>query len=211
MPKDNISSSVIKRLPRYYRFLAELKNQNIQHISSRQLAESMGLTASQIRHDLNCFGGFGQQGYGYVVSDLYNEIGSIIGVNQGNLTILIGAGNLGTAIASHITFDNKGFKLIGIFDANPELHGKELGGLKILPTDSLRQFCLENKPVAAVLCIPKSAAADMADKLIEYGIHAFWNFSHYDLKINHSDVIVENVHLGDSIMTLAYGLNNIVK
>ncbi|MBO5383648.1 MAG: redox-sensing transcriptional repressor Rex [Ruminococcus sp.] len=211
MPKENISASVIKRLPRYYRFLAELKKQNVLHISSRQLAENMGLTASQIRHDLNCFGGFGQQGYGYVVSDLYCEIGKIIGVNQCNPTILIGAGNLGKAIASHINFDNKGFKLIGIFDSDMNLKGKKIGEFEIMHTDVLKDFCKSEKPVAAVLCIPKAAAADMADTLIEYGIQAFWNFSHYDLKINHSDVIVENVHLGDSIMTLSYGLNNIRK
>ncbi|MBQ7008694.1 MAG: redox-sensing transcriptional repressor Rex [Ruminococcus sp.] len=211
MPKDNISASVIKRLPRYYRFLGELKKQNVPHISSRQLAESMGLTASQIRHDLNCFGGFGQQGYGYVVSDLHTAIGKIIGVDQFNPTILIGAGNLGKAIASHINFDTKGFTLIGIFDSDKNLKGKKIGNFEIMHTDRLQEFCKSEKPVAAVLCIPKSAAADMADTLVEYGIRAFWNFSHYDLKINHSDAIVENVHLGDSIMTLAYGLNNIRK
>lgn len=209
MSKNAISNSVIRRLPRYYRFLGELENQEVVRISSRELSEKMGLTASQIRQDFNCFGGFGQQGYGYNVKELREEIGGILGVKSENPTILLGAGNLGKAIATHMDFHKRGFNLIGIFDLNPELTGKVIGDLEVKSTDILHEFCSENKPVAAVLCIPKAAAVDEANRLVSYGVHAFWNFSHYDLKIAHKDVIVENVHLGDSLMTLSYGLNTL--
>lgn len=209
MSKNVISNSVIRRLPRYYRFLGELELQGCIRISSRELSEKMGLTASQIRQDFNCFGGFGQQGYGYNVKDLHEEIGNILGLKADNPTILLGAGNLGKAIASHMDFSKRGFNLIGIFDHNPELIGETIGELKVRNTDELESFCSEYKPIAAVLCIPKKAAASEANKLVSYGIHAFWNFSHYDLSIAHKDVIVENVHLGDSLMTLSYGLNSI--
>ncbi len=209
MSKNSVSNSVIRRLPRYYRFLGELEKMNIVRISSRELSEKMRLTASQIRQDFNCFGGFGQQGYGYNVSELREKIGDILGVRAENPMILIGAGNLGRAIATHIDFHKRGFNLIGIFDANPELTGSNIGELSVRSSGELEAFCRENKPVAAVLCIPKSAAAEVANILVAYGIHAFWNFSHYDLLIAHSDVIVENVHLGDSLMTLSYGLSKL--
>lgn len=209
MSKNSVSNSVIRRLPRYYRFLGELEKMNIVRISSRELSEKMRLTASQIRQDFNCFGGFGQQGYGYNVSELREKIGDILGVRAENPMILIGAGNLGRAIATHIDFHKRGFNLIGIFDANPELTGSNIGELSVRSSGELESFCRENKPVAAVLCIPKSAAAEVANILVAYGIHAFWNFSHYDLLIAHSDVIVENVHLGDSLMTLSYGLSKL--
>ena len=209
MSKNQVSNSVIRRLPRYYRFLGELEKQKCVRISSRELSERMGLTASQIRQDFNCFGGFGQQGYGYNVSDLRAEIGKILGVSKKTPMILIGVGNLGRAMATHMDFSKRGFKLIGIFDSNPDLDGVQVGTHKIVNISKLEEFCNENKPAAAVLCIPKEAAADMADKLMSLGIKAFWNFSHYDLKIAHSDVVVQNVHLGDSLMTLSYGLNSI--
>ncbi len=169
----------------------------------------MGLTASQIRQDFNCFGGFGQQGYGYNVSDLHTEIGKILGVDNLKPLILLGAGNLGKAIAAHMDFPKRGFELIGIFDSNPELKGRVIGGISVCGKDELESFCKERKPVAAVLCIPKAAAAEEADRLVSYGIQAFWNFSHYDLKIALTNVVVENVHLGDSLMTMSYGLNSI--
>ena len=169
----------------------------------------MRLTASQIRQDFNCFGGFGQQGYGYNVKELREKIGDILGVRAENPMIMIGAGNLGRAIASHIDFHKRGFDLIGVFDANPELAGYKIGELSVRNSSELESFCRENHPAAAVLCIPKSAAAEVANLLVAYGIQAFWNFSHYDLLIAHSDVIVENVHLGDSLMTLSYGLSNL--
>ncbi len=206
----SVSLSVIRRLPRYYRFLSDLKTSGILRISSRELSQRMGLTASQIRQDLNCFGGFGQQGYGYNVEQLHTEIGNILGINKGYKTILLGAGNLGRAIASHMDFENKGFDLIGIFDSDKHLVGKTLHGLKILPSDKLESFCEEHKPQVAILCIPKESARKSSDLLVSLGIKAFWNFSHYDFAVSHPDVVVENVHLGDSLMILCYRTNEIL-
>lgn len=204
----NISNSVIRRLPRYYRFLGELEDQQISKISSRELSERMHLTASQIRQDLNCFGGFGQQGYGYNVSELRKEIGRILGVDKHRKTILIGAGNLGTALAVHINFEKSGCSLIGIFDSNKKIVGNPLGKLTITDIDNLEKFCRENKPEVAVLCIPKSVTKEIVDRLTELGVRSFWNFSHYDINVEHKNIIVENVHLGDSLPTLSYGVNN---
>ena len=204
----NISNSVIRRLPRYYRFLGELEDQQISKISSRELSERMHLTASQIRQDLNCFGGFGQPGYGYNVSELRKEIGRILGVDKHRKTILIGAGNLGTALAVHINFEKSGCSLIGIFDSNKKIVGNPLGKLTITDIDDLEKFCRENKPEVAVLCIPKSVTKEIVDRLTELGVRSFWNFSHYDINVEHKNIIVENVHLGDSLLTLSYGVNN---
>lgn len=204
----NISNSVIRRLPRYYRFLGELEDQQSSKISSRELSERMHLTASQIRQDLNCFGGFGQQGYGYNVSELRKEIGRILGVDKHRKTILIGAGNLGTALAVHINFEKSGCSLIGIFDSNKKIVGNPLGKLTITDIDNLEKFCRENKPEVAVLCIPKSVTKEIVDRLTELGVRSFWNFSHYDINVEHKNIIVENVHLGDSLLTLSYGVNN---
>lgn len=204
----NISNSVIRRLPRYYRFLGELEDQQISKISSRELSERMHLTASQIRQDLNCFGGFGQQGYGYNVSELRKEIGRILGVDKHRKTILIGAGNLGTALAVHINFEKSGCSLIGIFDSNKKIVGNPLGKLTITDIDDLEKFCHENKPEVAVLCVPKSVTKEIVDRLTELGVRSFWNFSHYDINVEHKNIIVENVHLGDSLLTLSYGVNN---
>ena len=204
----NISNSVIRRLPRYYRFLGELEDQLISKISSRELSERMHITASQIRQDLNCFGGFGQQGYGYNVSELRKEIGRILGVDKHRKTILIGAGNLGTALAVHINFEKSGCSLVGIFDSNKKIVGNPLGKLSITDIDDLEDFCRENKPEVAVLCIPKSVTKEIVDRLTELGVRSFWNFSHYDLSVPYPDVVVENVHLGDSLMSLGYRLRN---
>ena len=204
---STVSTSVIKRLPRYYRFLQDLMNNGVIRISSRELSEKMGFTASQIRQDLNCFGGFGQQGYGYNVSELHAEIGKILGVDKGYKTILIGAGNLGKAIATHMNFDARGCRLIGIFDVNPELTGEKVGNLEIMHTDKIEDFCNDNSPVIAILCIPKESAQQIADTLVKHGIKAFWNFSHCDLKPTFNDIIVENAHLGDSLMTMVYNVN----
>ena len=212
MPKNgNISVSVIKRLPRYYRFLGELRDQGIERISSRELSLRMRLTASQIRQDLNCFGGFGQQGYGYHVDELRGEIGKILGVDRQFGTIVIGAGNLGRAITTHINFGTRGCRLIGIFDSKPEYEGQQVGELTISHISGLEDFCRREKPVVAVLCIPKAATQDIADRLVVLGIKAFWNFSHYDLSIGYDDIIVENVHLGDSLLTLTYGVNTLTQ
>ena len=208
MSKDgSISASVIKRLPRYYRFLGELQKNGVERISSRELSEKMKLTASQIRQDLNCFGGFGQQGYGYHVRELRDEIGKILGVDRNFKTILIGAGNLGRAIATHINFETRGCVLTGIFDVNPKLTGENIGGIAVRHTDEIENFCKENSPVIAVLCIPKQSTQQIADLLVSLGIKAFWNFSHYDLSIDYENIVVENVHLGDSLLTLTYGAN----
>ena len=209
MSKSLISSPVIKRLPRYYRFLGELERKGVIRISSRELSEMMGFTASQIRQDLNCFGGFGQQGYGYNVKELHSVISKILGIDAENKAVLIGAGNLGKAIASHIDFNKRGFRLIGVFDSNPEKFGKSIAGLTVSGIDTIETFCKANNPVCAILCIPKKAAQEIAPELIELGIKGFWNFSHYDFAVNRdSSIVVENVHLTDSLMTLAYGLNN---
>lgn len=205
-----VSLSVIRRLPRYYRFLGELMTQKITRISSRELSEKMGLTASQIRQDLNCFGGFGQQGYGYNIEELHAEIGKILGVDAGFKTILIGAGNLGRAIATHMNFEKRGCKLIGIFDINEAITGDVVAGIPVTHMDSLVNFCKENKPVVAILCLPKTASQEIANNLIAVGISAFWNFSHYDLRVDFNNIIVENVHLGDSLLTLTYGVHNLL-
>ena len=206
---DGVSNSVIKRLPRYYRFLGELKEKGVIRISSKDLSKKMGFTASQIRQDLNCFGGFGQQGYGYNIESLYNEIGNILGVNKSRKAILIGAGNLGKAVALHMSFEARGFNLIGIFDKNKALSGQMLRGLPIRHIDGLFDFCKDNSPAVAVLCISSPAAEELAPQLVELGIKGFWNFSHYDISANHPDVAVENVHLSDSLMTLSYHVSNI--
>lgn len=204
----HISDSVIRRLPRYYRFLGELINEGVTKISSRELSERMKLTASQIRQDLNCFGGFGQQGYGYNVQVLRSAIGEILGVNNQLKTILIGAGNLGRAVAMHLDFEKNGCKLIGIFDLNLQLENIEVSGIPVMHTSRLAAFCEANKPRIAALCIPKDGAKAICETLIGLGVTAFWNFSHYDIKLDYDNVTVENVHLGDSLLTLAYKVNN---
>lgn len=205
--REHISLSVIKRLPRYYRFLGHLHKSGITRISSRELSARMGLTASQIRQDLNCFGGFGQQGYGYNVELLHKEIGKILCVDSGLKTILIGAGNLGRAIATHIFYDNSGFNLIGIFDKNEALSGKMIKGIPVRNSNTLDEFCRETRPSVAVICIPDDRMEELANQLISLGIKSFWNFSHYDFALKHPDVLVESVHLSDSIMTLCYLTN----
>lgn len=203
-----ISSSVIKRLPRYYRFLGELKALGMTRISSRELSERMGLTASQIRQDLNCFGGFGQQGYGYNIELLQQEIAKILGLDVPKTAILIGMGNMGRAVTMHMNFDNKGFKVIGLFDNKESLVGQMVRNLPIRSSADLDEFCRENRPEVAILCIPKESAKDIAYQLVNLGIKGFWNFSHYDLALEYHDIVVENVHLSDSLMTLSYQLTN---
>lgn len=202
--RDDISIYVIKRLPRYYRFLQSLKENGIVRISSKELANRMGLTASQIRHDFNCFGGFGQQGYGYNVPELHTKIGEILGVEKERKTILIGAGNLGKAVCNKIFSVNSGFKLIGIFDKNEAICGNMIKGIPVRNIDYLENFCIDNKPICAVICIPSNDMRELTDLLISLGIRSFWNFSNYDISMAHPEVLVENVHLTDSLMTLGY-------
>lgn len=204
MERNDISISVIKRLPRYYRFLAALKDSGVQKISSKELAKRMGLTASQIRHDFNCFGGFGQQGYGYNVPDLHAKIGDILCVNNEVKTILIGAGNLGKAVSWKLSSKATGFKLIGIFDVNEAICGKMIQGIPVRHMDKLENFCIDNSPVCAVLCIPSKDMKELTDTLVKLGITSFWNFTNYDISMAHPEVLVENVHMTDSLMTLSY-------
>lgn len=208
---EGVSHSVIRRLPRYYRFLKELVNKNTHRISSRELSQMMNLTASQIRQDLNCFGGFGQQGYGYNVDALTEEIGKILGLGRNYKVILIGAGNLGLAVANHMSFEDKGFELIGVFDKNRELVGRPMRNLFISDIEELDSFCKARLPKAAILCIPRSAASDVASRLVALGVKGFWNFSHYDITLDYPGVAVENVHLGDSLMTLCYEISEVLE
>lgn len=203
-----ITSSVVKRLPRYYRFLGELKEAGIDRTSSRELSKRMGLTASQIRQDLNCFGGFGQQGYGYNVDILQEEIGIILGLDKPKSVILIGMGNLGRAITMHMNFEPKGFHLIGLFDAKESIVGQIIKNQPVRSIDTLDEFCRENLPSAAILCIPKEAAEKIVNQLMKLGVKNFWNFSHYDIAVNNPEAKVENVHLGDSLTRLSYKMTN---
>ena len=204
MSEKQVSTSVIRRMPRYYRFLGMLAENGVQRISSGELSAKMGLTASQIRQDLNCFGGFGQQGYGYNVVALRDEIGKILGLNLQKKTILIGAGNLGRAILAHMDFLEKGFSIIGIFDQNENFAGEMLADIPIQHTDQLEEFCRRENPSVAILCVPKMASQDLVRRLVELGVKGFWNFSHYDISVHYPGLAVENVHLGDSLMTLCY-------
>ena len=200
MEAKQISKAVIKRLPRYYRYLGELLEDNVERISSNDLSKKMRVTASQIRQDLNNFGGFGQQGYGYNVKYLYTEIGKILGLDTVHPMIIVGAGNLGQAL------EKRGFKLVGIFDVNPVLEGIAVRGIEIQMISDLPFFLKENNVEIAILTLPKNKAIDMADILIENGIKAIWNFAHVDLDTP-DGVIVENVHLSESLMTLSYNLS----
>lgn len=211
MAKENVSLSVVRRLPRYHRFLKELLASGTVRISSGDLSAKMGLTASQIRQDLNCFGGFGQQGYGYNVKDLYEEIGKILGLDKRRKAVLLGAGNLGRAIALHMDFSSRGFELLAIFDSNPALVGMGVGGVTVSDCANLEAFCRMIRPDVAILCIPKEAARSLAGTLVDCGIRGFWNFSHYDMTLDYPGIVVENVHLGDSLSTLCFRVNELEK
>jgi len=209
MSEKQVSASVIRRLPRYYRFLGMLAENGTERISSGELSAKMGLTASQIRQDLNCFGGFGQQGYGYNVVALREEIGKILGLDLPKKTILIGAGNLGRAILTHMNFEEKSFSIAGIFDRDENYTGEILEGISIRHTDDLEEFCQAEKPDVAILCVPKMASEDLVRRLVAVGIKGFWNFSHYDIGVHYPGLAVENVHLGDSLMTLCYSMQDL--
>lgn len=210
MSKSNdISMSVIRRLPRYYRFLGKLIQENIPRISSKKLSEMLGITASQIRQDLHCFGEFGQQGYGYNVNDLHKEIEDILGISHQTNAILIGAGNLGKAILSYMNFNDKGFNLVGVFDQNIDIIGKNIAGYDVLNIRDLKSFCKKNSPKVAILCIPQEGSESLAQTLVDLGIKGFWNFSHYDFAINFDNVIVENVHISDSLLTLCFQMGKL--
>ena len=206
MEGKEISRAVVKRLPRYYRYLGDLLERGVERISSNDLSEKMRVTASQIRQDLNNFGGFGQQGYGYNVEFLYNEIGRILGLDKTYHMIIVGGGNLGQALTNYVKFEKRGFKIIGIFDVNPELVGKNVRGIEIRVADEIPRFLRENDIQIAALTLPKSQAEEMAALLVENGVKAIWNFAHLDLRLP-EDVIVENVHLSESLMQLSYTIS----
>ena len=197
--EKSISKAVIKRLPRYYRYLGELMEEGIERISSNELSAKMRVTASQIRQDLNNFGGFGQQGYGYNVRYLYEEIGKILGLDKTHHMIIIGAGNLGQALANYVKFEKRGFKIVGVFDINPVLKGISIRGNGIRMMDELPEFLQKEDVQIAALTVPKSSAAEIAEILVQNGIKAIWNFAHLDLNVP-KDVIVENVHLSESLL-----------
>lgn len=203
---DKISPSVIRRLPRYYRYLTNLEKEGVSRISSKALSETIGVTASQIRQDLNCFGGFGQQGYGYNISELRREIADILDIKSSSNTILVGAGNLGRAVATHMPFEDLGFSLIGIFDSAPMFKGLKIKNLQISPMTEIADFCIEKQPQVAILCIPDDSAKQIVEELWGFGIRAFWNFTHYNILADYPTAVVENVHLSDSLMTLSYQL-----
>lgn len=203
MGNKNISMAVIRRLPKYYRYLGDLLDRDIQRISSKELSDIIGFTASQIRQDLNNFGGFGQQGYGYNVDALHQEIGKILGLDTKYNAVLIGAGNLGQAIANYSGFRKAGFEIKALFDANPRMIGLKIRDFEILDSEDIEEFIKENDVDIAIMCIPKNGSQELADRLVNAGIKGIWNFVPVDLDVPES-VIVENVNLTESLFTLSY-------
>ena len=205
MEQRKISRAVISRLPRYYRYLGDLLEAGVERISSSDLSKKMHVTASQIRQDLNNFGGFGQQGYGYNVKYLYTEIGKILGLDRCHNFIIIGAGNLGQALANYASFERSGFILKSLFDVNPRLEGVTIRGIPVRMVDELEDFLKNNDIEIVALTLPKSKAIEVADILVDNGVKGIWNFAHTDLSLP-KDVVVENVHLSDTLMKLSYNL-----
>ena len=202
--KSEVSSAVIKRLPRYHRYLGELMRDGIFRISSAQLSKMMNVTASQIRQDLNCFGGFGQQGYGYNVKYLHSKISELLGVNEGFSAVIVGAGNLGRALAATHMFDRRGVKRIAMFDVDPGVVGTSVCGVPVYHVDELYDFCKRESVSIGVLSVPKAAAQEVAETMIKAGVKGLWNFANMELEFEDSDVVIENIHLGDSLMRLCY-------
>ena len=206
--QNKVSLPVIKRLPKYYRYLSDMHKNGVVKVYSSELAKIMGTTASQVRQDFNCFGGFGQQGIGYHVDVLLREITNLLFSEKKLDTILIGTGRLGRAISGYLTAEAKGYQLIAAFDKNPEEIGRQLSGVDILDIADLESFCKEHHPEVAVLCIPRQSAQELAPSLVALGIKGYWNFSHYDLSVVYDGITVENVHLGDSLISLGYRVRN---
>lgn len=206
MKKQRISDAVIRRLPRYYRYLDELHSRGIVRISSSTLGKRMGITASQIRQDLSCFGEFGQQGYGYNIMELRAEIGHILGVDEQRRLIIIGAGHLGHALLQNFDFVQGGFRLDTAFDVSPALIGTEINGVAIRSMDELDDYCAMYRPAVAVLTIPKAAARETADRLVRLGVRGIWNFTNVEFTVD-ENVFVENVHFADSLLTLSYRIS----
>ena len=203
MEERKISRAVISRLPRYYRYLGELSEEGVERISSKELSERMKVTASQIRQDLNNFGGFGQQGYGYHVEHLHAEIGKLLGIDQQKYIVIIGAGHLGQALANYQNFTKRGFQVKALFDIDPEVVGRTIQGAQVFPLDYLEAYLEKNAIDIATLTLPRDRAIEVAKRLCRCGIKAIWNFAHTDLQVD-EDVLVENVHLSESLMQLSY-------
>ena len=201
-----ISSAVINRLPRYYRYLGDLLEKDITRISSKELSAKMHITASQIRQDLNNFGGFGQQGYGYNVEYLYSEIKKILGLDKTYNLIVVGGGNIGQALVNYTNFEKRGFVITAVFDVNPRLVGMTIRGVEVYDVDKMEEFVKNNKVDVAILTVPRSQAVKTANDLVSWGVKGMWNFSHIDLQMP-KDIKVQNVHLTDSLMTLLYKIN----
>ena len=208
--QNKASLPVIKRLPKYYRYLTTMQRNGVEKVSSSELARIMGTTASQVRQDFNCFGGFGQQGIGYKVDTLQSEVSKLLFGDNGEKlsTILLGVGRLGNAVSSFLTRDVNGYRLLAAFDVREDVVGTEMNGVPVRHIRDLAEFCNANHPQVAVLCIPRESAAELSSTLVSLGIKGFWNFSHYDLSVDYSDIIVETVHLGDSLMSLGYRMRN---
>ena len=204
MKKQKVSSAVIRRLPRYYRHLADLHAAGAERISSSALGKSMGLTASQIRQDLSCFGEFGQQGYGYNVEKLRGEIADILGMNEGHSAVVLGAGNLGRALIENFHFDRSGFVLAAAFDVDPALVGRELSGVPVYHIDGLERYLCESPASVGVLTVPRSAAAPIAERLVRAGVKGIWNFTNTELAVSRPGVVIEDVHFADSLLALSY-------
>ncbi len=204
--KSTVSNAVIKRLPRYHRYLGELLREGTLRISSAELSKLMNVTASQIRQDLNCFGGFGQQGYGYNVKYLYGKISELLGVKEGYRAVIVGAGNLGKALAATHMFERRGVDRVAMFDISPEVVGTEICGIPVHHIDELYDFCQREGVMIGVLTVPKEAAYEVSETLVKAGVRGIWNFANMELKISAPGVIVENIHLGDSLMKLCYEL-----
>lgn len=206
MDEKEISQAVIGRLPRYYRYLGELRSEGTERISSRELSRLMHVTASQIRQDFNNFGGFGQQGYGYNVEYLYQEIGKILGLDKLHNLILIGAGKLGQALVNYMNYRNRGFIFRGAFDVGESVVGRSIGSVQVYPMEEMEAFIRSHDIDIAVLTVPKTEAASIAERLVKCNIKAIWNFAHTDLPVPET-IQVENVHLSDSLMKLSYNLH----
>ncbi len=206
MEEKEISQAVVARLPRYLRYLGELRDEGVERVSSQELSDIMQVTASQIRQDLNTFGGFGQQGYGYNVGYLSDEIGKILGLNREHRLIIVGAGHLGQALVNYSNFERRGFLFRGLFDCDPKVCGKKIRGISVRPMEELADFVRENQIDIAVLTIPKTSAVEVAEQLAACGIKGIWNFAHVDLRLP-GHIQVENVHLSDSLMKLSYNLS----
>lgn len=204
MRKQKVSEAVIRRLPRYYRHLTDLNQSGVVRISSSALGNSMGLTASQIRQDLSCFGEFGQQGYGYNVDKLLNEIADILGMNQGHTAVILGAGNLGRALIENFRFESSGFQLRAAFDVLPELVGTTIAGTDVLHADQLEDYLAQHPASVGILTVPRHVASAMAERLVACGVRGIWNFTNTELDIQRPDVRVESVHFSDSLLTLSY-------